>query len=229
MKRVGIIGGMGSLASVDLYSKIVALTPAKCDQDHILLTIDNNALVPDRSEYIFRKDDSKENPLPYLIDSAKRLENSGCDAFCLACNTAHYFADDILKHTKMEFLNMPRIAVKSIVKDYPKAKNIAIVGTISTRRSGIYDKFLNEVGLNSVEFSHDIEQNIMDSIYKGVKAGKTSEYVELFRDTLRHIKADIFVAACTEIPIFIPYLDGEFKFVDATNELAKEIVRFAKS
>lgn len=229
MKRVGIIGGMGSLASADLYSKIVSLTPAKCDQEHILLSIDNNALIPDRSEYIFRGDEIKPDPLPYLIDSAKRLENSGCKAFCMACNTAHFFADDLKKHTSMKFLHMPEITVSSISKIYPNAKDIAVIATVGTRRTGIYDKFLNSQGFNGVEFSPQIEQNIMECIYKGVKAGKTKEYVGLFRDTLKMIKADVFIAACTEIPIFIPYLNNEFKFIDATSELAKAIINFAKS
>lgn len=227
MKRVGIIGGMGSLASADLYSKIVNLTPAKCDQDHILLTIDNNSQIPDRTTYIFGN--SSQNPLPFLIDSAKRLENSGCKAFCMACNTAHFFADEILKNVSIELLHMPKITVESIVKNYPNAKNIAVIATTATRKTGIYDKFLNEFGLNSVKLTKTQEQNIMDCIYKGVKAGKTSEYVNLFEDTINSVNADIFIAACTEIPIFMPFLKDSSKFVDATNELAKEIVKFAKS
>ncbi|MSN97042.1 aspartate/glutamate racemase family protein [Campylobacter sp. FMV-PI01] len=229
MKRVGIIGGMGSLASVDLYKKIVSLTPAKCDQDHILITIDNNAKIPDRSAYIFRKDESVQNPLPFLIDSVKRLENSGCDGFCIACNTAHFFADELVKYTKMKFLNMPQITTKNIKNSYPNAKKVAVIATIGTRKTGIYNKFLDELGLESIEISNQIEQNIMDCIYKGVKAGRIDEYKEIFRDSIKKIEADVFIAACTEIPILMQYLDDDSKFVDATNELAKEVVEFANS
>lgn len=226
MKRVGIIGGMGALASADLYSKIVALTPAKCDQDHILLTIDNNSQIPDRTKFIF---EGGNDPKPFLIDSAKRLKNSGCEAICMACNTAHYFADDIKKSVDIEILHMPKITVQSVIKNHPKAKNIAVIATTATRRTAIYDKFLKEFGLNSVEMTKEQEQAIMDCIYKGVKAGKTAEYLELFQKTIDEIEADIFIAACTEIPIFMPLIKDSSKFVDATNELAKAVIEFAKS
>ena len=226
MKRVGIIGGMAALASADLYSKIVALTDAKCDQDHILLSIDSNSQIPDRTKFIF---DGGKDPKPFLIASAKRLQNSGCEAFCMACNTAHYFADDVEKEVSMKLLHMPKIAVQSILKNYPNAKNIAVVATTGTRKTRIYDKFLKEAGLNSVTMSNLQEDKIMDCIYKGVKAGKTKEYIALFQETIGSIEADIYIAACTEIPILIPYLKDSSKFVDATNELAKEVIRFAKS
>ncbi|NLK67331.1 MAG: amino acid racemase [Campylobacteraceae bacterium] len=226
MKRVGIIGGMGSLASADLYSKIVSLTDAKCDQDHILLTIDNNSQVPDRTAFIFGKGD---DPRPYLIDSVKRLENSGCKAFCMACNTAHYFSEYLEKNTKMKLLHMPKIAVESIVQNYPNAKNIAVVATTGTRKTGIYDKVLDECGLKSVEFTATQEKAIMECIYDGVKAGKTDEYIEFFNKTIESIEADIYIAACTEIPMFIPYTNEKYKFIDATNELAKAVIKFAKS
>lgn len=226
MKRVGIIGGMGSMASADLYMKIVKLTPAKCDQDHILLTIDNNAKIPDRTNYIYG--DGKD-PFPYLLDSVKRLENSGCDAFCMACNTAHYFAPRLIAETKMKFLDMPKITVENISTNYKNAKKVAVVGTITTRKSKIYDKNLEKYGFESVEFSKEIENDIMKCIYEGVKAGKIAEKKDFFIETMSKIDADIFIAACTEIPLFLPFVPNEFKFVDATEELAKEIIKFANS
>ncbi|CZE48253.1 aspartate/glutamate racemase family protein [Campylobacter geochelonis] len=226
VKRVGIIGGMGSLASVDLYAKVVALTPAKKDQDHVLLTIDNNAAIPDRTEFIFG---NGENPLPYLIDSANRLKNSGCKAITLACNTAHFFADDIAKACDVKILNIISLSVEAIKKNFPNAKNIAVIATTGTKKTGLYDKVLKENGFLSVELGEQNQEDIMKCIYDGVKAGKTAEYAPLFNQVIDSISADVFIAACTEIPILLPYLKKDVKFIDATEELAKGIVEFARA
>ena len=73
LRRVGIIGGMGPLAKVDLYQKIISNTPATKDQDHIPLIIDNYPQIEDRTGFILGKN---ESPLPKLIESATRLKNA---------------------------------------------------------------------------------------------------------------------------------------------------------
>ena len=88
MKMVGIIGGMGPLATVDLFGKIVNLTDAKCDNDHIHILIDNNTYIPDRTSYILG---DGENPIDELVKSAKRLKNMGADFLIMPCNTSHYY------------------------------------------------------------------------------------------------------------------------------------------
>ncbi|MGH1601679.1 aspartate/glutamate racemase family protein [Campylobacter majalis] len=224
MKTLGILGGMGPLATIDLYQKIVSLTPAKCDQEHIHVVIDSYAQIPDRTKYILG---GGENPLPMMCEAANRLKQAGCDAVIMPCNTAHYFANDIQREVGVEILYMNKITVNALINRYKDAKNIAVIATTGTKIGRVYDDILNMHGLNSVEFS-DCQQNaFMKCIYDGVKAGKTHEYIELFNKTLAKIKADVYIAACTEIPIFLPYIDGQYRFVDATLELAKYAVEFA--
>ena len=103
MKTIGIIGGMGPLATVDLFGKIVNLTDAKCDNDHIHILIDNNTYIPDRTSYILG--DGK-NPLDELVKSAKRLKDMGADFLVMPCNTAHYFYNDIINNVSIPFINM---------------------------------------------------------------------------------------------------------------------------
>ena len=86
--NIGIVGGMGPEATSMLFSHIIKFTNAKKDQDHIRVFIDNNSSIPDRTEYILG---SGEDPLPYLIDSAKKLEEIGSNVLIMPCNTAHYF------------------------------------------------------------------------------------------------------------------------------------------
>ena len=85
-KIVGIIGGMGPDATVDLFQKILRATPAKTDQEHLRIIIDCNSKIPDRTAHIMR---GEENPGPYLVSSAKLLEKAGVDVMVMPCNAAH--------------------------------------------------------------------------------------------------------------------------------------------
>src|SRR6056297_758139 len=91
-KTVGIIGGMGPDATVDLFSKIIKLTDANSDQENIHLIIDNNTSIEDRSNYILYNDN---NPEEKLKKTAVKLQDYGVDFIAMPCNTAHYFYDSI--------------------------------------------------------------------------------------------------------------------------------------
>lgn len=224
MKRVGILGGMGPLATIDLYAKIVELTDAKKDQDNIPIIIDNYPQIPDRTAYILH---GGEDPFPFMKEAALRLKNAGCEAVCVACNTAHYFADRLIKDTGINLLHIASIAVDAIKKEYPNAKKIAVIATTGTTKAKIYENKLVENGFECVQIPENLLENIMDCIYKGAKANKLKEYVELFNDTIDQIQADVYIAACTEIPLFLPYAKKKDKFVDSTLELAKAAVKFS--
>ena len=93
-KVIGVLGGMGPEATIDLFQKIVKLTPAKKDQEHIRIIIDNNPKIPDRTKAILY---NGENPLPELVKTAQNLERAGADFIIIACNTAHYYFHKIQK------------------------------------------------------------------------------------------------------------------------------------
>lgn len=227
MKRVGIIGGMGPAATIDLYQKIIAHTQATCDQEHLPLLIDNYPQIEDRTTFIQGKGAS---PAPKLIESAQRLEQGGAQALMLACNTAHYFVPDILPYINIPIIHIAEEAVKTLAKKYPQAKKIAVIATQGTLTSGVYQEQLAKFGLEQQELCLSQQESIMRAIYQGVKAGRTEDFIEEFNDTLLEINADIYIAACTEIPLFFPYIDLErFTFIDATDELAQAAVKFALS
>lgn len=223
MRQIGIIGGMGPLATADLYKKMIDLTPATCDQEHLHIIIDSYAQIEDRTKFIMGEG---ANPLPKLVESAKRLKQVGCEALLMPCNTAHFFANDIEEQADVKILHIAKAAVAAIRKQYPNAKDIAVIATSGTKKARVYDTILDEYELNSVEFSTQRQQGLMDCIYKGVKAGKTQEFVPIFNKIISEIKADVYIAACTEIPMFLPFLDKDYNFIDATLELAKVGVEF---
>ena len=84
-KSIGILGGMGPMATVALFQKIVALTKADSDNDHIRIYIDNNPQIPDRTTAILKGKD----PVPQMLDALRHLEACGADCIVMPCNTAH--------------------------------------------------------------------------------------------------------------------------------------------
>ncbi|PSM51462.1 aspartate/glutamate racemase family protein [Campylobacter blaseri] len=224
MKRIGILGGMGPLATIDLYTKMVELTDAKQDQDNIPIIIDNYPQIPDRTTYILNKG---RDPFPYMKESAIRLKNAGCEVICIACNTAHYFADRLTKECGINILHIADITTKAIEKNYPNAKKIAVIATTGTTKAKIYQDKLVKSGYEVVIIPDPLMENIMDCIYKGAKANNLNSYIDVFNNTMDKIEADVYIAACTEIPLFLPYATKKEKFVDATFELAKAAVKFS--
>ena len=88
-KTLGVLGGVGPLATIYFADLVVKMTDAKTDQEHISMVILNHGAIPDRTDYIL--DHSKPNPLPVMIADAKKLQAAGCDYIVIPCNTAHYF------------------------------------------------------------------------------------------------------------------------------------------
>ena len=87
-KTIGILGGMGPLATADLFRKITLLTDAACDNEHIRVYIDSNARIPDRTAAILS---GGPDPVPEMASALRSLERCGADCVIMPCNTAHYF------------------------------------------------------------------------------------------------------------------------------------------
>lgn len=227
MKILGIIGGMGPAATIDLYKKIVEQTPAEKDQDHIHVIIDSYPQIEDRTSYILH---GGKSPAPKLIESAKRLEAAGADALIMPCNTAHYFAKDIEKAVYIPLIHIVKCSAEAIKKKYPYVRKIGLIATTGTIKAGVYGDILKNYDLETITLNEELENNIMDCIYKGVKAGKTEEYSKLFQkcvDDIASLGAELLIAGCTEIPLLMPYIKINLPVIDATYELACAAVKYA--
>lgn len=225
MKKIGIIGGMGSQATVDLFQKIINLTPAHNDQEHIPLLIDNNTEIPDRMSYIL--DQKCADPTPFLIESAQNLQKIGAEAIIMPCNTAHFFMSKIIEHIDIPFLNIADCTVDVIEKSVSKDSLVAILSTQGTRLAKIYDNPL-EVSQYAIEKFTDTQQQLLhDIIYKGVKGGNMEKYIDIFNTFIAQIQAEVIILACTELPVYKPYLNTQKMLIDPTNILAQAAVNFS--
>lgn len=228
-KRLGIMGGMGPLATVDFYRKITELTPANCDQDHIPLIIDSYPQIEDRTAFILGHGD---DPCPKMIESATRLKQAGAEAILITCNTAHYFVKRIQQAIDVEIIHIVKSAVEAIVEANRTGKNyqrIAVLATDGTVKSGLYQRELEHAGLTVVPLSESQQQRLMSCIYEGAKTGKITDYQADFQAIIDGVSADAYIAACTEIPLFTEQLTGDYPLIDATQALAERAVHVALS
>lgn len=197
MKTIGIIGGMGPLATADLYTKIINFTVAEKDQEHVPVIIDSNPKIPDRTEYILH---GGESPLPEIVKSIRRLEAAGCDFLIMPCNTAHHIINEIKATTKIPFINMMEETVKIVARDYP-GETVGLLATDGTAKSGAYHKYFEPVGIKVlIPIKH--QEDVMDYIYQGIKTGnleKDLKGLELAIQEMEALGATIFILGCTEL------------------------------
>lgn len=224
-KVLGILGGMGPLATVNLYNKIIRLTEANCDQDHLKILIYNNSSIPDRTEYIFGRG---ENPLKYLIESAKKLEDLGADYLIMPCNTAHFFYEEIIKHIKIPFLNMIEETAKYICNK-GETTSVGLLSTEGTINAKVYDTIFNKHDINIVKLSNENQQYITDIIY-GIKSGNTNINTEKFNNIIEEFKIrgiDTSVLGCTELSTAYIMLNLEGNYIDPLEIIAVKAIQQA--
>lgn len=219
-KTIGIIGGMGSLAAVDLFNKIVINTDAACDQEHIPILIDNNTQIPDRTDFLLGLG---ESPLKHLIKSAEKLKNGGADFVLIACNTAHHFIAQISAAVDIEVID----GIEKTAEEAAKLgfKKVAVLGSEGFINHMDFKSYYSKVGVEVITAK---EQDIVTGlIYKGIKANRHIDISDfnLLLKKLSAEGAETFVLACTELPIaFDRYGICGYQTIDPGLVLAKEAI-----
>lgn len=225
-KSIGILGGMGPLATADLFRKIVTLTKAGCDNDHIRIYIDDNSSIPDRTAAILS---GGGDPVPAMSESLNKLAACGADCIIMPCNTAHYFLPRLQAQTEIPFLSMLEATAQSCRGRFP-GKTAAVLATRGTLASGLYQQVL-EAQNAAYLIPDEAEQDaLMRVIYDGVKADAAPEtYRADWESVLAAMTArgaDYFILGCTELPLAVDLLGITAPAVDPTEELAKTAIRF---
>ena len=225
-KTIGILGGMGPLATADLFRKIVFLTEAGSDNEHIRVYIDNNTGIPDRTAAILS---GGQDPVPEMAAALRNLEACGADCIVMPCNTAHYFLPRLRELTQTPILSMLDITAEVCAKTRP-GKRAGVLATRGTLSTGLYEQALSAHGVDCVLPDEPGRDMLMTAIYDGVKKGAP---LAPMRDGLVSLLEDMtakgagyFVLACTELPIVREVLDLPGDFVEPTTELARAAIRF---
>ena len=226
MKTVGILGGMGPLATSDLFNKIVTLTDAKNDNDHIHIILNNYPIIPDRTKYILG---DGENPIKYMIEAALKLEVMGANVVIMPCNTAHYFYDEITEYLTIPFINMIEETAKEIKKVNPESKKVCLLSTQGTYKTKIYDNIFKNYDIEISRPGKAVESVITDIIYSIKKGDTALKNIDknLLTSYLNSIEGESIILGCTELPVAFNILGITKGCIDPTKILAKSAIHFA--
>lgn len=228
MKKIGIIGGMGPLASAHFYLRFLEQWDAKSDQDHPDMVLINHASMPDRTTVIEMGDEKAL--LEAVREDLAIFSTTGCDFFVATCNTFHYFYDKIVKMTDIPFLNMVELTVLEAIQRWGKDAKVAVLGTSGTLASGIYQQTAKHHGLHCIRPDQEIEARLMKMIYD-IKAGASTEQPDadhIIRELIVTEHIDGVLIACTELSLISYDPQTTSKRLDALDVLVGETVRMAK-
>ncbi len=223
-KITGILGGMGPAATLALYERIIALTPAQCDQEHLRVIIDSNPKIPDRTAAILGKG---ESPLPVMIESAKTLERAGADFITIPCNSAHSFLDGIRESVNIPVLDMIGETVRTI-----KESQAGLLATDGALASRLYHDACERERIELLVPSEEDQTLVMSAIY-GIKAGEETAAFECnIRRVIAKLQksgAEAIILGCTELSLILDREGFPVSVYDALGILAQVAVQQALS
>ena len=221
MYKLGVIGGMGPLATVSFYERVVLNTAAKCDNEHIDMVVLSHASMPDRTKCIIENRGGEF--LEVIKKDFKILEDIGVEAVAIPCNTSHYFFDEFKKFTGLRIINMIEETILEVKKR--GIEKIAVFGTLGTLNSKVYEKYANQHGLLVKEVSPEDKQAVMDIIYD-IKETNCLDG-RRFVDILSRYCDDetVGIIACTELSLLdIP---RDINTIDALDVLVKRSIELS--
>lgn len=239
---IGIIGGMGPCAGLDLVKKIFDQTLAGTDQDHLpVALLSLPSAIPDRTEYLLGRTDI--NPAGAIADVALQLERMGAQVVAIACNTAHahpIFESVLVKltkaHSRLKIMHMVRETIAFLQMEYPALRRVGVLSTTGTYRMRLYANPFEEAGYQVVVPTAEMQAGVVHpAIYHaqyGIKTqsnpvtSRARSGLEAAIRALKNAGAEIIVLGCTELPIALTEssLYG-IPLLDPTTILARAIIR----
>ena len=234
-KVVGIIGGMGPESTADLFRRITELTQTQCEQEHLHVIVDSNPKVPDRTGYLLGRN---ESPLSALLESVSRLEEAGAEVVGIACNTAHFWHEQLQSSTRMQILDMVKLAAADACGETSEGDAVGVLATWGTVRMRLYERALSALGRRSLVPEQAEQDELMDCIYgdEGVKLGRVAENrgrIEVIWRGLLARGAKVVIAGCTEVMLPFRTVTGDAvtglpsRLIDPISVLAKKLVEVA--
>lgn len=215
-KVLGVLGGMGPAATIAFLERVLALTPADRDEDHIHMLVDLNPHVPNRHT-------EPEAAGRTLAEMAARLRDQGAEVLCMPCNTAHAHAGGI------RAAGLPFIDMIAETADAAAAAGARKVGVLATPGGeALYAQALAARGLDIVRLEGADREAVMAAIF-AVKAGDAGEgpkgEMRRLAAALVAAGAGAVIAGCTEVPLLIGAADVAVPLVDSAEVLAAACVR----
>jgi len=224
-KELGVIGGLGPMATAYYIELVVKMTEAKYDREHVPMIIYNRPAIPDRTEYILGK--SKDSPLDAMISIGRSLVSLGAEHIAIPCITAHYFYNELTDNIGVPIINIP-----GETADYLKANGIEKVGMMATDGTiygGFFKSELESRGIKVVVPDENGQKKVMSIIYDDIKANRPFD-LKNFKSVeteLREKGAQIIILGCTELSLIKREGKTGPGFIDAMEVLAARSIELS--
>jgi len=228
-KVLGVLGGMGPLASAQFMVRLTLLTPAEQDQEHIPTVLWSDPRVPPRTA---AKLAGGADPFPALLRGIRGLEAAGCGAIAIPCNTAHGWFDAMRDATPLPILHIVDAAAVDLARQGVAPGRIGLMGTAATLAMRLYQERLEGAGWDCLVPTEDEMTRLVSPAIALVKANRVAEAYPPLAEVARRLAAHgarAVVLGCTEIPLGIaagPALP--FPVVDTIDALARAAIGWAK-
>lgn len=198
---LGIIGGVGPLATACFMEALIRKTPARRDQDHMPMIVFNDPQIPDRTAHIL--DPRKANPQPEMENVARWLERAGADYVAIACNTAHYYYEGIASAVSIPVINIMEETAARLAGEAGHGKTVGLLATEGTIASGVFQDYLKRHVLRTMEPTAEEQREVTALIYDGVKAGTDYDPHKLLAlaESLHGRGCDAVIVGCTELSV----------------------------
>lgn len=219
MKKLGVIGGLGPMATALFMQMVTEMTDAEVDQEHIEMLIHSCPQIPDRTSYIL--DHAKADPKPEMIRVGQGLAAQGADLIAIPCITANYFYTELEEGIRIPIIN----AIQETHR-YLTERNIHSVGLMATSgtvESGLFQKEFLSPDSRLIVPSKERQQEVMHLIYKNVKANRPPQ-MELFErisEELRAGGAEVILLGCTELSVIREDYEIGSGYLDVMQLMAK--------
>jgi aspartate racemase len=230
MDRIlGVLGGMGPLASAQFMVRLTMLTPAERDQDHVPVVLWSDPRVPDRTRGRLA---GGEDPLPWLLRGLSGLKAAGCGAVAIPCNTAHGWYDEMAGEG-LPILHIVDAAAAELRRVVPAGK-VGVMGTAGTLHMRLYQDRLERMGWQTIVPTDGEMERLVTPAIARVKAGRLAEAYEPLATGVRALAsrgAQAVVLGCTEIPLGIqagPWQELPAPLIDTIDALALAAIRWAR-
>jgi len=228
-RTIGVIGGLGPWATLDFFEKILRLTPARRDQEHLRLVIDNNPKIPDRGPAILGEPGA-EDPLPALVATARAVEAAGADLIVIPCNTAHFFYEHIRRAVRVPVLHIMEEVARAAAARMPDLTRVGLLGTRATVATGLYQKAFAPAA-TEVLAPDPRGQAVIDRLIYAIKGGRADEALRAEGASvgrrLGEAGAGAIILGCTELQLVLGEGNLGLPVLDSNQILAEAAVREA--
>lgn len=227
---LGVLGGMGPLASAQFMLRLTLLTPAERDQEHIPAVLWSDPRVPDRTA----AKQGGADPLPWLLHGISGLRQAGCGAIAIPCNTAHGWYEPMQAAAGCPILHIVDAAAEDLRRAGIGPGTIGVMGTAGTLAMRLYQDRLGRLGWDClVPTETEMQRQVSPSI-AAVKANRVAEAYPPLAEVVRSLAARgarAVVLGCTEIPLGIqagPWQTLGVPLVDTIDALARAAIAWAR-